>query len=303
MQIRALLAFALRAPDPSYLRDTVKPLEKHLRDGASIAPVVRVLAAIALLDQGELLGADGADADWIAGLVAQRLHDAPRLASGGWISVEATAELTLGLIALYRHGSRGDQELEEEVAGHVATGAAALRRGRRRYHPTKKGVAWLARLTHAAIVADRHFPIGLQRLSTLEWPDGSAGASERRHQAVLEELAQCNEQLRLGKAETDHKLAEQRLAGPLGRATATLIPVLLLGAALVFVVLQIGWQSLGGVLANIGVLLGVLLSVLGGIFAVLKANYLLASPAARLRDWMASQGAPVVSQLAKLKRG
>ena len=98
-------------------------------------------------------------------------------------------------------------------------------------------------------------------------------------------------------------LDEQRLAGRLGRATATILPVLLLGAAFVAVVLQIGWSSLGGVLANIAVLLGVLLTVLGWVFAVLKANHLLAGPAVRLRDWMEAQGAPVVAQLAKVKRG
>jgi hypothetical protein len=311
LQIRAVLASCRRQADGEFLQAAHAGIESAEPSADSLAPLVRALDAIALLDQSALLPDDPDSVAAIAALAARRLRGSPRLPSGGWLSVEATADATLGLVALYRRLPADAGDLEALIVDHAASAASALRSARRRYRPSGKGVAWLARLDHALVVADREFPIGLERLGTLELTDArDAHAGGRAGQALLEDLALRNETLRLREnaattslEQTRAEFAGTQLAARIGRATATLVPTLLLAAAFVVVVLEIGWSSIGGVLANIGVLLGVVLTLLGWIFALLDRLGLLAGPASRVRATLEAQGVPLVGQLSKLKRG
>lgn len=310
LQIRAAITLGRRRLDTTFLADVRAQLEAQGDAELSMATIVRVLEAIAVLDQAGLLAVDD-DATAVALVAADRLDVAPQLRFGGWSSTEATASVVLGLVALYDRIEQRTPELAARLAAHVATAAAALRRSLRRYRPNPKGVAWLARIVQALIATNRHFPIGMQRLSALDWPEREAArAGERSSQALIEELAVRNEHLRRAcqesettRTDLERRLAEHALPSRVGRATATLAPVVLLATAFVVVVIRIGWNSLPGVLANVAVLLGVLLTMLGWVFGLLERWNLLAAPATRVREWLEEQGAPVIERISKLKRG
>lgn len=308
LHVRAVRAVALRAADPAFVADATAALTAVAAGLASAAPVVRLLEAVALLDQAKQLQATEAQAVALGSLVCGVL-DRFEVPERGWISVEATAHTTLGLIALYRVvRTQGDERIR--LAAHVATGAAALNRARGSYSRNPKGVAWLARLVHALIVADQSFPLGLQRFASLPWPDrpGGAGAS-RLHRELAQHLALTNEQLRVEHrqletqlAETERAVVDQRLASRIGRATATLVPTGVLLAAAWVVVAAIGWKSINGLAANLTVLVSVLLTVVAFVFSVLARRHLLAAPADRVREWVVNRGLPAATSLGKLKR-
>lgn len=308
LHVRAVRSVALRAADPAFVEDATAELASVAADLASPAPVVRLLEAVALLDQAKQLQATEAEALALASLVCGVL-DRFEMPERGWISVEATAHTTLGLVALYR-AVRTQSDERIRLAAHVATGAAALNRARGSYSRNPKGVASLARSAHALIVADQSFPLGLQRFASLPWPDrpGGGGAS-RLHRELAQHLAMTNEQLRdqhreLGErlAETEGQVIDQRLAGRIGRATATLVPTAVLLAAAWVVVTAIGWKSLNGLAANLTVLLSVLVTVLAYVFSVLARRHLLAAPADRVREWAVTRGLPAATSLGKLTR-
>jgi hypothetical protein len=209
------------------------------------------------------------------------------------------------------------------VAALVATGADTLWRGLPRYERNLRGVAWRARLTHALVEADRHFPIGLQRLATLEWPDGStstaAGTDAERTLvehlgarnaslredagAAAETAAETERELHASVADRDERLRSQRLAVMLGRGTATLVPTLLLVALAVVVLVAVGWTSVWGLLGNVSGIATGLLTVLGLLYSGLARVNLLADPAKPLAGAAEKVAVPVISALGKLKRG
>lgn len=308
LHVRAVLAVARRVPDPTFVSDATAAMAAASAGLASAASVVRLLEAVAVLDQAKLLEAAEAEAAALGAMACEAL-DRFEVPERGWISVEATAHITLGLAALYRivH-TRGEQRTQ--LAAHVATGAAALNRARGSYARTPKGVAWLARLVHALIVVDQSFPLGLQRFATLPWPDQPGLVTASRLQRELtQHLALTNERLRDERrqleerlAATEQAVAEERLAARLGRATATLVPAGVLLLAAWAVVVAIGWKSVNGLVANLTVLTSVLLTVAAFVFSVLARRHLLAAPADRLREWVATKGLPAATSLGKLKR-
>lgn len=307
LHVRALRSVCARTDDPGLVADVVTALAQ-VTGMASAAPVVRVLEAVALLDQAGLLRATEAEAATLGSLVCDVL-DRFEVPERAWISVEATAHATLGLVALYR-AVASTSEARTRLAARVSTGAAALDRARASYKRNPKGVAWLARLAHAKIVVDQSFPLGLQRFASLPWPDqpGTAAAS-RMQRELTQHLALTNEQLRDEKRSLENKLdgteralAEQRVAGGIGRATMTLLPTAALAITAWVVTDLIGWDSAQALVANLTLLLSVFASIMAGVFSVLARHHLLASPADRIRDWVVKTGLPVVTSLGKLKR-
>ena len=161
----------------------------------------------------------------------------------------------------------------------------------------------------ALILAERQFPLGLQRLASLPWPDADVPTATSTERALLEHLALENERLsRLGhqldgRLElADRRLASERLAVQMGRATATLVPVAILAAASAFIVVEIGWHALSGLMANVAVLFSISLTLLAGVFTLLDRLGLLAAPARAVRGWLEKQAAPVLKSVSDLKR-
>jgi hypothetical protein len=303
LQIRAVLALADGRTEPDFLRDALAALE----EAGSLAPVVRVLDAVSVLDGAGLLPEDTEHATRLGAVACRCLGGSRATPERGWASVEATAHVTRGLVALHARIAPDRPDVAADLIGHVATGATALRRALRRYERNVKGVAWLASIVHALIVADRAFPIGLQRLASLEWPDRQSGdaASERVERSLLQQLALENEKLRLGGRDLQRRLDEQltqRLAAAIGRATATLVPTIVLAVAAVVVLRQVGWDSFGGLVANLVVLVGLVLTALTGLFALLARWNLLAGPAPRIAQWIADHVVPAVSAGGEIKR-
>lgn len=304
LQIHAVLALIRREPAPDFLGEAVAALEQ----ASSLAPVVRVLDSVAVLDQAGLLAADSEHATRLAELACALLKDARATADRGWASVEATALLTRGLVALHARLAPNRPDVAARVVGHVATGATALRRALRRYERNAKGVAWLACIVHAVIVADRAFPIGLQRLASLEWPDRAAAdaASARVERSLLQQLALENEKLRVGERDLRQRLDEQlkqRVAASIGRGTATVLPTAALAVAAWVVLHRVGWDSFGGLLANLALLVSLVLATLAGVFAVLARWHLLAGPAPRIRQWIEDHLLPAAATGGEVKRG
>jgi hypothetical protein len=221
------------------------------------------------------------------------------------MSVEATGHVTRGLVALHARLPERSPELAARVAGHVASGAAALRSARHRYERNAKGAAWLACVVHSIVAADRVFPIGLQRLASLEWPD-SAAAGSPVERALLQQLAIANEELRIAERDLRERLDEQlqqRLAASIGRGTATLVPAGLLIAAGAVVISQVGWNSLGGLILTIAALSTLVLTALGLVFGALGRWHLLAGPAPRIRRWLEENAVPALKTGGGIRRG
>ena len=301
LQIQSVLVLARGQPAGAFLVDTADALEDEL----SLASLVRVLESVDRLAQHELLSDDGEGAARVAELACDLLEASSPTADRVWLSVEATAHVTRGLVALHGRLSERSPELAARVAGHIASGATALRLAWGRYERNAKGVAWLACIVHSIVVADRVFPIGLQRLASLEWPD-RPDASSPIERALLQQLAVANEELRNSANDLQERLNEQlqqRLAARLGRGTATLVPAALLIAGAVYVVVRVGWNSLGGLLLSIGAASTVVLTLLGLAFDRLDHWHLLAGPAPRIRGWVEANLVPLVKTSGGIKRG
>ena len=304
LQIRAVLALAARAAPDGFLSAAVDAFAA----AGSLAAVVRILDAVAVLDETGLLPEDDAGATRLAELACDFLDRTPATREHGWMSVEATGELTRGLVALHARLEPGRPDVAARVIGHVATGATALRQAVHRYERNWKGVAWLACIVHAVIVADRAFPIGLQRLASLEWPDPAAAdaASARIERSLLQQLALENEKLRVGESDLRIELADERrqhLAARIGRGAATLVPIALLGLAAWAIVDQIGWDTPAGLVALLAVALSLGATLLSTVFALLEYLDLLARPAPRILGFFVERVVPSVEKAGKLKRG
>lgn len=289
LQIRAVTALATRQPDAGFLAAAAAALDQQ--DGlGSIAPVIRILDTVAVLDQAGLLAGDAPAVRDLARLACEQLDRQAGQTADGWLSTEATADVARGLVVLLDRLDDGQAELAERVAGILGSAMSVLRQSFGRYQPNRKGVAWLAGLTYAVVAAERRFPIGLQRLSTVDWPErsdddqGAIGTGL----PLLEHLAVENKGLR----DREREFNAERLAARLGRATATLVVIAVIAGPLAYVFVLVGTASAGQLIGNT-----VLLTGLAGIVAVglalLRRASLLARPAARVLDWITATIPPL----------
>jgi hypothetical protein len=303
LQIRALRSRWLGRPDPGFLQEACRLLEdRSSPDGPppSFAPVVRVMDALTMLDDAGLLRADHASIEAFAESLDAELRQRPPEPDVGWISVEATADITRGLVALIGRLRRPDAQ--NALARHLATGATVLRRAMPRYddrEPSRAWLAQLARLTHALVVVDEQFPIGLQRLASLEWPDQgpSRDLGSGSEDSLMVDLAVQVKDLRVKEL----ALEEQRWAAATGRAFATV-----LGSALVAVPFAVFlWlftpDSAWDWIANVGILLPVFAVALGLMFVLLKRGRLLTALADRSLELLGELSG-VLAKIGSIKR-
>lgn len=297
LQIAAVTALALRQPAPSFGSDSVGALRQH-QDQASLAAVARVLDAIGTLSEAGRLDLGAETARELTILICEQLEKhacTPRI---GWLSVEATADVVRGLVPLLQWLPRTDTALTDRAAGLLAEAVVVLRQAIPHECSDRKAVAHLARITHAVVLADRHYPIGLQRLASIEWPESAlapaaTAASER---SLLDRLTVENKVLR-GKA---LELREAQLAMRVGRAAATLGVTAVIAVPFGYLLAVVGFQTVWTLIGNIAIILGVLLGIIGGAFTLLDRNHLLAGPAKRVREWIARL-APALADLSQLK--
>jgi hypothetical protein len=308
LQTSATLAFARRLGDCPLLSKAMEAI----RDGPRplLPPLIRIMDAIALLHQAGLLARDTDSAASLASMVCDVLDTVEAPPQRGWISVEATADLTRGMVALCEHVDPNRSDVLSRLAGHVARGATALKLAYPRYEANPEGVGWLARITHALIVAERRFPVGLQNLASIQWPEQSESKDGARiSRALLEHLALENERLRL-EGQRREALLEQKegqlrddaLAARFGRVTVTGVATATLCLAAWAVLRAIGWTSITGILSNIAVLVSAVLALLAGVYTLLDRWHLLALPAATARAWIDTHALPIVSAAGNLKR-
>jgi hypothetical protein len=289
LQIRAVAALATRRPDAGFLAAAAEALERQA-DLGSIAPVIRILDTVAVLDQAGLLPADAPAVPDLARLACEYLEEQGDEPDDGWLSVEATADVARGLVVLLDRLDGAEGELAERVAATLGAAMSVLRQSFGRYQRNRKGVAWLAGLTHAVVAAERRFPIGLQRLSTVDWPErsdddqGAAGTGL----PLLEHLAVENKGLRDREREFD----AERLAARLGRATATLGVMALIAGPLAYAFVLVGTASAGQLIGNTVLLTG-LVGIIAVALSLLRRGNLLARPAARVLDWITTTIPPL----------
>jgi hypothetical protein len=295
LQIEAVLAIATRRAAPDFARAAASALS---RPGLSLASVVRVMDAIAVMDQAGMLDCDADVTRQLTERTCALLEQNPCEPNLGWLSIEATADVTRGLVALMHRLAPDDVELTARAFDRLGSAVVVLRQSFPKDVDGRLAVASLARLTHAVVLVDRYYPIGLQRLASIDWPDTTLNpavvASGER--SLLDRLTLENKALRDEAIE----LRESRLAARVGRGAATLGSVALVAVPLAFVLVLIGFASIWTLLANITVILTVLLAVISGLFTVLERRRLLAGPAIRIKVWV-ERTVPVLGDLSKLK--
>lgn len=296
IQALAVLALWSRTPNPNWLGDVAQSISSWGKSLSSAAPIVRVLDTVAVLAQGALLSNDSESAARIAATVCEVLETHPAEPRVGWISVEATADIVRGLLALLDVVPAGGPG-QAALSTHVATGTDVLRRSLANYRRNPDGVARLARVVHALVVVERRFPIGLQRLATLRWPEQMGPAAATALLPLIDHLGITNTELR----EENRRLRQQVTAAALGRGTATVAVTALLLAATVAVILIVAdvssfWGIAGGLAASATALL----TLLAGTFSLLERWQLLARPAKRALA-AAEKVAPVAQVLTKMR--
>src|SRR5205085_562537 len=99
LQIRAVRAVALRRPDANLAADMLTMVERAGTQ-LSLAATVRLLDAIAIADQGGVLQAPGDVVSELTRAMCSRLESFVPDEHIGWLSVEGTSDITLGLTAL-----------------------------------------------------------------------------------------------------------------------------------------------------------------------------------------------------------
>ena len=296
LQIRAVTALATRQPDAGFLAAAAGQLDKHA-DPGSLAPVIRILDAIAVLDQAGLLANDLTAVRDLARLACGYLARTAEESADGWLSVEATADAARGLVVLLNRLDLDEAALSERLASTLGTATTVLRQAFGRYQANRKGVAWLAGVTLAVVMAERRFPIGLQRLASLDWPDRSTGDPPATDAGLplLEHLAVENKGLR----EREREFEAERLAARLGRSAATLGVMAIITGSLAYVLIVVGFSGAGQLAGNT-VLLTAIVGVIAVALALLRRWNLLARPAVRLLDWITSTIRPL-AWLARLQ--
>lgn len=308
LQTCATLAFTRRLGECPLLLMAVEEIRDVPR--LLLPPLIRILDSVALLHQAGLLRRDPDSAAALASTVCDVLDRVEAPPQRGWISVEATADLTRGMVALCEQVDPNRSQLLSRLAGHVARGATALKLAYPRYEANPEGVGWLARITHALIVAERRFPVGLQNLAAIQWPGQTEGKDGNRiSRALLEHLALENERLRREDQQREsllkqkeRQLRDQALAARFGRITITGVSTATLCLAAWAVLHAVGWTSITGILSNIAILLSTVLALLAGVYTLLDRWHLLARPAATARAWIDAHALPIVSAVGNLRR-
>lgn len=297
LQVRAVRAIARQEPDPAFIAATLAALRAE--GAVPVAPLVRVLDTLAVLDQAGLLADEEEAACELASLVCDVLprQDGSSGQTSEWLSVEATADVARGLMVLLSRVPAGAAPLGDRVGENLSAAVSVLGVAMRRYERNRKGVAWLARIIHTLVEADRRFPVRLRRLADLDWPgQGRPAEFERGTELpLLEYLATENKELR------DRVLAleQERLAARVGRAVATLGVTSVACALYGYLLFLIGFTSVGAVLGSIAILVTMLLGLITVVFDLLDRWRLLAGPARRIRA--AAGNVPVVSALSRFK--
>ena len=304
LQIRALRSHWLCQQDMEFVPLAVSFLERRAQASAasaqSLAPVVRLLEATAMLDDARLLAGHQDAFERFANALACELDKRPPDPEVGWNSIEATAGVTRGLVALIDHLQ--DAEKQERLAAHVAGASTVLRQAMRRFDKHDASNAWLAqlaRLVEALSLVDERFPVGLQRLASLKWPaEGSVNAvTSMAEDSLMAALAGQIKVLRVKERE----LQQQRLAAVVGRTVATLGGTLVV--AVVFGLLlwaytpTLTWDWI----RNVGIALSLLVIALGLYFRLLKHWNLLTDWGDRIRDLL-TQFSDVLGKVAQIKR-
>lgn len=311
LQLRALRLAWSRRPDPAYLSEVLAALNKAAPELTGIAPVIRVLDSIALLRQLRLLIGVPSDIALLAHLMADLFDRFPPQPGLGWNSSEATADVVRGLLAILELLAANDDGVARRLAEQAVFGAdVILHELAKREDASVREVAWRARLTHALVLADDYFPVGLQRLTSLRWPETSAVADviSPTQRSLIEHLATENKRVRGLKAQVEaadaekaRQLANDALASRLGRALATWLPTAGLIGGGVAIAVAVGSSSFWGLLANVGVLLSALLTLLTLLFAGLDSLNLLSASASILHRGLKNVAEPVLASLGKLK--
>jgi hypothetical protein len=297
LQYRAVAALALRRPDPEIVEDALRVLRDG-GDDTSLAAVVRILDAIGILDQAGALNGEPRVLSELADRLCVQLEKHVPVPRVGWLSVEATADVTRALVALLGRLPAEEEDLRARLLDRLGAAVVVLRHALHDHEENPKSVARLARLTHAVVMVERHYPIGLQRLASLDWPDSSieavAAGGER---SLLDRLATENRALRA----RDQELRDATLSAKIGRGAATLGVTTLVIAPFAYVLAVIGFDSIWTLLGNITVILTIALGIIAGAFTLLARMHLLAAPAVRIREWI-GQVVPVLKGLSELKR-
>jgi hypothetical protein len=140
------------------------------------------------------------------------------------------------------------------------------------------------------VAAERRFPMGLQRLATLGWPERSDDGQDALGTGLplLEHLAVENKGLR----EREREFSTERLAARLGRAAATLGVVAVIAGPVVYALVLVGFASAGQLAGNT-VLLTALVGIVAIGLALLRRWHLLAHPAIRVLDWITTTVPPL----------
>jgi ethanolamine utilization microcompartment shell protein EutS len=289
LQIRAVTALATRQPDQDFQSAAARALRDQ-SDLASVAPVIRVLDAMAVLDQAGLLGDEPAATRDLAELIGGALTEFAEATSDGWLSVEATADAARGLVVLLTRLPAGEAALAERIADHLGAAMAVLRPSFRHYQANRKGVAWLARLTQAVVQAEREFPIDLRRMATLAWPEEPDDDQQATGAGLplLEHLAAENKRLR----DLELRFGSERLAARVGRGAATIGVIAIIVAPLAFASASVGFSSVLNLTGNT-VLLTLLVGVIAIALTLLQRVRLLARPLARVLTWITSTVGPL----------
>ena len=312
LQIRALRSHWECKPDAEFVATAVQFLKGRASSPGSVAPVARLLGTTAMLnDAGLLIGNADAFKHFAQALVRE-LDQRPLDPEVGWNSLEATADVTRGLVAVIDHLQDSDTQEKLALAPHVAGAATVLRRAMRRFDSRTTSAAWLAqlaRLVQALILVDERFPVGLRRLASLEWPaEGPASAvTSIAEDSLMGDLAVQVKELRENERELqeelrnkDDKLQEQRLAARVGRTFATLGGTLVLAGLFALLLLAFPPKLEWDWIKNVGIGVSILVIVLGLYFTLLKRWNLLTQWGDRIRD-MLTQISDILRKVADIK--
>ncbi|WP_140416518.1 hypothetical protein [Arthrobacter globiformis] len=312
LQILALRIGWTRDAGQDYLKEVHAALVKAAPHLSRAAPVVRILDSIALLHQLGLLRTDPECVNALGELIADQLARFAPQPEVGWTSVEATADVVRGVLAILDLLGKGYPQASQRLAEHAVSGAQVVlyELGRETPGPDARDAARRARLTHALLLATEYFPVGLQRLTSLRWPDSSAttAAVSSTKGTLIDHLTVENKRLRDLQRETvaasvakDAQLSQERLATTVGQVAATWLPTLLLITAGIMVAVEVGSDSWQGLLGNVGLLVSALLTLLGFWFDRLNKWHLLAKPGQRLLHGLKNVVEPLLGSLGKLK--
>ncbi|RDV10449.1 hypothetical protein DXK94_07860 [Arthrobacter sp. RT-1] len=300
LQILAVRIGWSRNADQDYLQDVRAALVDAVPALSRVAPVVRVLDSIALLHQLGLLHADRGCVKGLAELIADQLERFPPQPEVGWASVEATADVVRGVLAILDLLGQDYPEVAERLAEHAVAGAQVVLRelGRGKSTPDARDVGRRARLTHALLLAVDYFPVGVQRLTTLQWPDSSAvtAGAPSTQGALIDHLVAENKRLR----DLEQQLSQARLAAIVGRGGVTWLPALLIVVLGIAVAVEVGSDSVLSLLGNVSLLVGTLLTLLGFLFDELNKKHLLAASGQSLLNLL-KKAVELLGSLGKLK--